>query len=119
MKAFYRENGEKQFNKKNWSKALSYYERYYLIDTDTKAINNKIKICRENLAIARAKSMKTKYAKTSLKKKSKGQNQANQYEAEKKEEIKRMLEESGTESTWLMQYLFDDQKDDKDPEKPW
>ena len=119
MKAFYRENGEHHYHKKNWSKALSYYERYYLIDTDTKEINTKIKVCREKLAIARAESIKTKYAKTSLKKKSKGLDQRNQSEVEKKEEIKRMIEESGTESTWIMQYLFEDQKGKKDPDKPW
>ena len=119
MKAFYRENGEKHYSKKNWSKALSYYERYYLIDTDTKEINTKIKICREKLAIARAQSIKAKYAKSSLKKKSKQNSRNNQSQAEKKEEIKRMLEESGAESSWIMQYLFEDQKDKKDPDKPW
>ena len=119
MKAFYRENGEKYYDKKAWSKALSYFERYYLIDTDTREINNKMKICRENLAMARARSLKTKYAKTSLKKKSKGNSRRNQTSAQKKAQIKRMLEESGTESSWIMQYLFEDQKDKKDPDKPW
>jgi pSer/pThr/pTyr-binding forkhead associated (FHA) protein len=119
MKAFYRENGEKYYAKKNWSRALSYFERYYLIDTDTKEVNNKMKFCREKLAYMRAKSLKNKYAKSSLKKKSKGTNKSDQTQAEKKEEIKRMLEESGTESSWIMQYLFEDQKDKKDPDKPW
>ena len=119
MKAFYRENGENHYDKKNWSKALSYFERYYLIDTDTKEINTKIKICREKLAIARAKSIKTKYAKTSLKKESQGIDQSNPSQAEKKEEIKRMLEESGTESSWIMKYLFEDKDGKKDPDKPW
>jgi pSer/pThr/pTyr-binding forkhead associated (FHA) protein len=119
MKAFYSENGENYYDKKQWSKALSHFERYYLIDTDTKDINNKMKICREKLAIARANSLKTKYAKTSLKKTSIGKNQRNQTEAEKKEEIKRMLEESGTESSWIMQYLFEEQKGEEDSEKPW
>jgi hypothetical protein len=119
MKVFYRKNGEKYFDKKKWSKALSFFERYYLIDTDTKEINNKMKICRENLTIARAKSLKTRYAKSSLKKKSRGKNQNSQTQAEKKEEVQRMLEESGTESSWIMQYLFEDQKGKKDSEKPW
>jgi pSer/pThr/pTyr-binding forkhead associated (FHA) protein len=119
MKSFYRDNGEKYYNKKKWSKALSYFERYFLIDTDTRDINNKMKICREKLAIARAKSLKIKYAKTSLKKKSRGYNQNTQTPAEKKEEIKRLLEESGTESSWIMQYLFEDQEGKKDSEKPW
>jgi hypothetical protein len=119
MKAFYHQNGDKYYAKKNWSKALSYFERYYLIDTDTREINNKIKICREKLAVARAKSIETKYAKSSLKKKSRGKNQNIQTEAERKEEIKRMLEESGTESSWIMKYLFEDQKSDKGADKPW
>jgi hypothetical protein len=119
MKTFYRDNGEKYFTQKIWSKALSYFERYYLIDSETKEINNKMKICREKLAVARAKSLENKYAKTSLKKKSRGNSQRHQTQAEKKEEIKRMLEESGTESSWIMQYLFEEQKDDKDSEKPW
>ena len=110
MKTFYRENGENYYDKKNWSKALSYFERFYLIDSDTKEINNKMKVCREKLS---------KYGKTSLKKKSRGANNSKQTQAEKKEEIKRMLEESGTESSWIMEYLFEDQKDEQDPEKPW
>ncbi len=119
MKAFYRENGEKYFDKKKWAKALSYFERYYLIDTDAKEINNKMKICREKLALARAKSLENKYTKTSLKKKSRGDNQRLQTQAEKKEEIKRMLEESGTESSWILEYLFEEQKDGEDSDKPW
>jgi pSer/pThr/pTyr-binding forkhead associated (FHA) protein len=119
MKAFYSENGDKYYEKKNWSKALSYFERYYLIDTETREINNKMKICREKLAIARASSLKAKYAKTSMKKKSRNKNQQNQTQAEKKEEIKRLLDESGAESSWIMQYLFEDQKDEQDPDKPW
>ena len=119
MKAFYRENGEKYFDKKKWAKALSYFERYYLIDTDAKEINNKMKICREKLALARAKSLENKYTKTSLKKKSRGDNQSLQTQAEKKEEIKRLLEESGTESSWILEYLFEEQKDGEDSDKPW
>jgi len=114
MKAFYLEKGENYYAKKKWSKALSYFERYYLIDTDTKEVNNKMKICREKLAGTRAR-----YAKTSLKDKSPGSNRNHKTEAEKKEEIKRMLEESGAESSWIMKYLFEDQKDEKDSDKPW
>jgi hypothetical protein len=54
-----------------------------------------------------------------MKKTSRGENRSKQTQAEKKEEIKRMLEESGTESTWIMQYLFEDQTGEKDAEKPW
>ena len=31
----------------------------------------------------------------------------------------RLLEESGTKSTWIMKYLFEDQQGEKDSEKPW
>jgi pSer/pThr/pTyr-binding forkhead associated (FHA) protein len=119
MKAFYSENGEKYFSQKKWSKALSFFERYYLIDTDTAEINNKMKICRDKLADTNANSRKALYAKSSLKKNSQGKNQNKQTQAEKKEEIKRMLEESGTESSWIMKYLFEDQKDKKENDKPW
>jgi len=118
MKVFYRENGENYYAKKVWTKALSFFERYYLIDTDTKEVNNKMKICREKLAEARAATRKARYAK-----KSQGSQKSNpnghQTPAEKKEEIKRMLEESGTESSWIMKYLFEDQQEEKDDDKPW
>ncbi len=110
MKSFYREHGDKYFVKKDWLQALSYFERYYLIDTETKEINHKMKICREKLAKTRELSHKAGPAKTSSEK---------MMRAEKKEEIKRLLEESGTESSWIMQYLFEDQQSEIDSEKPW
>ena len=122
MKAFYRENGENYFAKKNWPKALSFFERYYLIDTDTKEVNNKMKFCREKLADTRARDRDAIYAKASSKKKSQNSQPDHQTQAEKKEQIKRMLEESGAESSWIMKYLFEDQKDEKDnkdQDKPW
>ena len=119
MKTFYRDNGEKYYTKQNWSKAQSYFERYYLIDTDTREVNNKLKICREKLAVARTKSIGSKYAKSSLKKKTREKSQNIQADAKSKEEIKRMLEESGAESSWIMRYLFEDQKDLQGSDKPW
>ncbi len=119
MKAFYSDNGEKYYSQKKWSKALSFFERYYLIDTETREINNKMKLCREKLAGEKAKSGKARYANSSLKNTSNGKKQNAQTQAEKKEEIKRMLEESGTESSWIMKYLFEDQKDNKENDKPW
>jgi len=119
MKAFYRENGETYFAKKSWSRSLSYFERYYLIDADNKKIIDKIKICREKLADARAVARQSKHAKTSLKKQSRRKQNKDNEQAEKKEEIKRLLEESGTESSWIMKYLFENQEGEKDSEKPW
>ena len=87
MKKFYRANGEKYYSIKNWAKALSYFERYYLIDTDNKQINDKMKICRENLSYARTQARKSKAAKTSLKKTSWGKSKKERElaQAEKKE----------------------------------
>ena len=121
MKEFYRDNGEKYYSQKNWAKALSYFERYYLIDTDNKQINDNMKICRENLSDARALARKSKTAKTSLKKRSWGKSKKDRAleQAEKKEEIKRLLEESGAESSWIMKYLFEDETDKANSEKPW
>jgi pSer/pThr/pTyr-binding forkhead associated (FHA) protein len=121
MKEFYRVNGEKYFSKKKWTKTLSYFERYYLIDTDNKQVNNKMKICREKLSDAKILARKSKRTKTSLKKKSwtKSKKDRENEQAEKKEEIKRLLEESGAESSWIMKYLFEDETDKKNSDKPW
>jgi pSer/pThr/pTyr-binding forkhead associated (FHA) protein len=119
MKSFYREHGNKYFEQKNWSQALSYFERYYLIDTETKDINRKLIICRQKLAQARTLDQKAEPPETSSNKKI-GRDQKNSNEqAEKKEEIKRLLEESGADSSWIMQYLFDEQQKQIDAEKPW
>ena len=121
MKAFYRDNGETYFTKKKWAKALSYFERYYLIDTDNKQVNDKLKICREKLSNARILARKSKTSKSSLKRKSRRKSKKDlaREQAEKKEEIKRLLEESGAESTWIMKYLFEDEAGKSESEKPW
>ena len=118
MKGFYRENGEKYFSKKKWAKALSYFERYFLIDTEDKTVNDKVKICHEKLSHARVLAGNSK---SSLKKKSrrKSKEERKQEAAEKKEEIKRLLEESGTESSWIMKYLFEEETGKTNSDKPW
>jgi pSer/pThr/pTyr-binding forkhead associated (FHA) protein len=108
IKTFYREIGEKYFKKKNWHKALTFFERYYFIDPEAPDIQKKIKICRTKLT-ANKKSSQNKGS----------QNASDQDARENREEIKRMLEESGTESTWLMQYLFEEQSGEKDSDNPW
>jgi tetratricopeptide (TPR) repeat protein len=119
IKSFYREHGDKYFVAENWSQALSYFERYFLIDTNTKDINHKMVICRQKLAEARALDQRTGPAESSSQKPVMEKKQSSRAQAEKKQEIKRLLEESGTESSWIMQYLFDDQQNDIDAEKPW
>jgi pSer/pThr/pTyr-binding forkhead associated (FHA) protein len=119
MKAFYRENGEKNFAVQSWAKALSYFERYYLIDTEDPELNEKLKICREKLTEFRMSALQSQPAPATLKKNQK--TKTGRLSDEKKEEIRRLLEEAGTESSWIMKYLFEDQVDGKDPEseKPW
>ena len=119
MKSFYREHGNKHFVQGNWSRALSYFERYYLIDTETKDINNKMIMCRQKLAEARTLDQKAGPAEIPSDKTVGGKQKSSNDQAEKKEEIKRLLEESGTESSWIMQYLFEDQQKEIDAEKPW
>ncbi len=119
MKSFYREHGEEHFVQKNWSRALSYFERYYLIDTETKEINHKMLICRRKLAEARVLDQKAVSAETSSQNMIRGEQKNSSQQAEKREEIKRLLEESGTESSWIMKYLFEDLQNEIDSERPW
>ena len=108
MKAFYREKGDAYFTEKKWSKALSFYERYYLIDTEVPEIKDKIKLCREKLSKSRSSHSASDKKKTIA---------ASNEQDEKRAEIKRLLEESGNESSWIMKYLFEEQE--KNSDKPW
>ena len=105
MKLFYRQYGDRYFNQKNWRRALTYYERYNVIDPDSRAIKKKITICRDNLGNTRARPGKPSRAQ---KKTDETQNQ-----------VKRLLKESGAESAWIMQYLFEEKSGEKDSETPW
>ncbi len=109
IKTFYREHGETFYKKKQWQKALTYFERYNFIDPEASDIKKKIKICRNTLTASQKPPQKNKQNKS----------EPAQKPDEKREEIKRLLEESGTESSWLMQYLFEDQKGEKNSETPW
>lgn len=109
IKAFYREYGEKYFQKEKWRKALSFLERYYFIDPQAPDIKEKIKVCKNKLTASKQPPQPPEQQKTVPDQKS----------DEKREEIKRLLEESGTESSWLMQYLFENQEGEKGSDTPW
>lgn len=119
MRAFYREHGDNYFLQQNWTRALSHFERYYLIDTDNKEINKKMIICREKLMDAKALARKSRAVEAPVDERPGKKQDGNSEAAEKREEIKRLLEESGAESSWIMQYLFEDQKKGPESEKPW
>jgi pSer/pThr/pTyr-binding forkhead associated (FHA) protein len=105
IKTFYREHGEGYFKKGVWSKALNYFERYSIIDPGSKDIKEKISICRQKMVSATNAGRKNKLAKNE--------------EKEKRAEIQRLLEESGTESSRIMKYLFEDQEGEKKSDTPW
>jgi hypothetical protein len=90
-----------------------------LIDTESKDINDKMIICRQKLAKTRTPDKKDGPAEIPSAKTVGEEQKSSNEQAEKKEEIKRLLEESGTESSWIMQYLFEDQQKEIDAEKPW
>jgi tetratricopeptide (TPR) repeat protein len=110
MKAFYREHGEGYYKKRNWSKALFYFERYSIIDPESKKIKAKITACRQKLVSAQKGGSASDSPGGKLTKKE---------EEKKREEIQRLLEESGTESSRIMKYLFEETEGEKDTETPW
>ncbi len=104
MKLFYRGHGDRSFNQGDWRRALSFYERYHLIDPDAGEIKKQIAACRDKLSEVSASSEKPPGKKTPDK---------------MRDRVKRLLEESGTESTWIMKYLFEEQSGEVDSETPW
>ena len=105
MKDFYRDAGERYFDAKDWKRSLLYFERYKLMDPDSSEINKKIAICRDKLA--RARIARTK------------QSGSEGTRNEKKERVRRLLKDSGTESATIMKYLFEEQAKGERSETPW
>ena len=105
MKAFYRSYAEIYFNKENWRRALIYFERHNFIEPDTPDIQQKINICRAKLATSKSERRQSQ-GKSSAPEKS-------------REQVKQLLEESGVESSHIIQFLFEEQSGEKDSEKPW
>ena len=110
MKNFYREHGEGYYKKRNWSKALFYFERYSIIDPESKKIKARITACRQKLVSAQKSSDASDTRSSKLSKKE---------EKKKREEIQRLLEESGAESSRIMKYLFEEKEGEKDTDTPW
>ncbi|MBW2432766.1 MAG: FHA domain-containing protein [Deltaproteobacteria bacterium] len=110
MKAFYREHGEGYYKKQNWSKALFYFERYSIIDSESQKIKAKITACRQKL-MSTQKSTSASSAS--------GSKLAKHEEEKKREEIQRLLEESGAESSRIMKYLFEEKEGEKETDTPW
>lgn len=110
IKTFYRENGDGYYKKGNWPKALSYFERYAIIDPESAEIKAKISACRQKMASARRGNTKSGRRKNRI---------AQEDDSQKREEVQRLLEETGTESSWIMKYLFEEQEGEKNSDTPW
>ena len=109
IKTFYRESGERYYKKGDWPKALSYFERFTIIDPGSPEIKAKISACRQKMVSNRKGDAKSGSGKNGV---------ADAEEHKKREEIQRLLEESGTESSWIMKYLFEEQEGEK-KDTPW
>ena len=110
IKTFYREHGDGYYKKGNWPKALSYYERYAIIDPESSEIKTKISACRQKMVSARKAKTKSGRRKNRI---------AQVEDNQKREEVQRLLEETGTESSWIMKYLFEEQEGEKSSDSPW
>jgi pSer/pThr/pTyr-binding forkhead associated (FHA) protein len=110
IKTFYREHGDGYYKKGNWPKALSYFERYSIIDPESSEIKAKISACRQKIASSRKGKTKSGRGKNGI---------AQEEENQKREEVQRLLEETGTESSWIMKYLFEEQAGEKNSDTPW
>lgn len=97
IKDFYRLRGENYFQKNNYTRAISFFEKYMLIDPQDISIKEKVVECRQKLA-EMSKPEKEENAQ--------------------RENVRRLLEESGSESSWIMKYLFEEGQQ-KDTETPW
>ena len=117
MKSFYRQYGEHYFEKGKWSKALTYFKRYWLIEPESDDVKEKILVCREK--ITKQKKSRGSMSASKGTRKARVTAKQTQAENEKREEIKRLLEESGTNSSWIMKYLFEEEKDEKETDTPW
>ncbi len=117
MKEFYRFHGDKHLKAGNLSRAITYYERYSVIDPDDPEIEEKIKDARSRSQKARvAKAPRKKPAKKAEAKKPASLPETG---AEGKKEVEKLLEGSGKEKSWIMEYLFEDKEGEKDSETPW
>ena len=110
IKTFYREHGDGYYKKGDWPKALYYFERYTIIDPESPEIKAKISACRQKIVATRKGGPKSGRRKNK---------NAENEDHKKREEIQRLLEESGTESSWIMKYLFEEQEGEKSSDTPW
>jgi len=64
MKSFYKKAAERHFVKKNWKKALLYFERYNFVAPQDPEVLKKMEICRERLGMSQTGAMPGKKSRT-------------------------------------------------------
>jgi len=109
IRAHYRTEGDVHFKASNWPKALAYLERYTLIDPNAMDIREKITTCHRKLAEPLQLPAPSTPASQALKPAAPGE----------QEKVRQLLKESGTQSSWIMKYLFDESPRESDSETPW
>lgn len=98
IKDFFRMRGEDHFQNHNYAVAISFFSKYMLIDPQDISIKEKVAICNQKLAETSGTGKE---------------------EDAQREKIKNLLEESGSESSWVMKYLFEEEDQQNNSEKPW
>jgi pSer/pThr/pTyr-binding forkhead associated (FHA) protein len=93
IKTFYRLAGERYFKKKQWKRALTYFERHNFIAPETQDIQQKIDICRAKITASKPSG--------------------------NRKQVEKILDESGIESSRIIKFLYEDQSGENDTEKPW
>jgi pSer/pThr/pTyr-binding forkhead associated (FHA) protein/tetratricopeptide (TPR) repeat protein len=106
IRAYFRTEGDAHFKAGNWPKALIYLERYTLIDPDAVDMREKVATCHRKLAESPQSQAP---ASRALMPATPGE----------KEKVRQLLKESGTQSSWIMKYLFDESPRENDSETPW
>ncbi len=107
MKDFYEDNGKRYFEAGSFQRALTYFERYAIIDPDNPGINAQIKACRSKLAQREAAPLPASAPK------------AGSGDSEYEQRVQDMLQGSEAESSRIMKYLFEDASGEQEPDKPW
>jgi hypothetical protein len=105
MKLFYRKYGERYLKKGNWRQALIYFERHNFIEPDSADIQQKINVCRSKLETANSTDHQAQ--------------DKSPPSVKNREQVEQLLEESGVDSSRIIQFLFEEQSGETDSEKPW
>lgn len=99
IKTMFRDRGMKAYKAGRWADALANFEKYLLIEPQDKEIKRYLAKCRKRLG-------------------SRKKRRTSRGSASQKQKVQKLLRESGTNSTWIMKYLFEEQKGGN-KETPW